>query len=180
MSKAFVKESASDEELPPEPGPEAETLPAKNYITPAGYARMKAELKQLVEVERPEVVRTVAWAVNGDRSEAATTPASGARDRPARALLIKRLEARRWWTTGPRRRAGVFGARVRLRSAGGAASVITIVGADEVDPARGRISWHSPVEKALLKARDGDVVRLETPGGAEQLEILEVQYPPID
>jgi len=69
---------------------------------------------------------------------------------------------------------------VTVRASGGAARTLTIVGADEVDPARGRVSWHSPVAKALLKARTGDVVRLQTPGGAEQLEILDVRYAPID
>ena len=183
MSKAFVKESALDEEPPPEAAPEAPA--AKNYITPAGYARLKAELKQLVEVERPEVVRTVAWAAsNGDRSENGDYLYGKKRlreiDRRVR-FLIKRLESAEVVDNAGRDGEQVFfGARVRVRSAGGGERSVTIVGADEVDPARGRISWHSPVAKALLKARDGDVVRLETPGGAEQLEILEVQYLPID
>jgi len=183
MSKAFVKESALDEELPPETAAEAPA--AKNYITPAGYARLKGELKQLVEVERPEVVRTVAWAAsNGDRSENGDYLYGKKRlreiDRRVR-FLIKRLESAAVVDNAGRDGEQVFfGARVRVRSAGGGERSVTIVGADEVDPARGRISWHSPVAKALLKARDGDVVRLETPGGAEQLEILDVQYLPID
>jgi len=183
MSKAFVKESALDEELPPQTAPEAPA--AKNYITPAGYARLKGELKQLVEVERPEVVRTVAWAAsNGDRSENGDYLYGKKRlreiDRRVR-FLIKRLESAELVDNAGRDGEQVFfGARVRVRSAGGDERSVTIVGADEVDPARGRISWHSPIAKALLKARDGDVVRLETPGGAEQLEILDVQYLPID
>jgi transcription elongation factor GreB len=183
MSKAFVKESALDEELPPQTAPEAPA--AKNYITPAGYARLKAELQQLVGVERPDVVRTVAWAAsNGDRSENGDYLYGKKRlreiDRRVR-FLIKRLEGAAVVDNAGRDGEQVFfGARVRVRSAGGGERCVTIVGADEVDPARGRISWHSPVAKALLKARDGDVVRLETPGGAEQLEILDVQYLPID
>ena len=170
-----------------EPGAEAapEAPAAKNYITPAGYARLKAELKQLVEVERPEVVRTVAWAAsNGDRSENGDYLYGKKRlreiDRRVR-FLIKRLESAEAVDNAGRDGEQVFfGARVRVRSAGGGERSVTIVGADEVDPARGRISWHSPIAKALIKARDGDVVRLETPGGAEQLEILDVQYLPID
>jgi len=183
MSKAFVKESELEEELPPPAAPEAP--PAKNYVTPAGYARLKAELRQLVEVERPEVVRTVTWAAsNGDRSENGDYLYGKKRlreiDRRVR-FLIKRLEGATVVDNSGRDDEQVFfGARVSVRSAGGEERTVTIVGADEVDAARGRVSWHSPVAKALLKARAGDVVRLQTPGGAEQLEILDVQYLPID
>ena len=183
MSKAFVKESELEEELPPPAAPEAP--PAKNYVTPAGYARLKAELRQLVEVERPEVVRTVTWAAsNGDRSENGDYLYGKKRlreiDRRVR-FLIKRLEGATVVDNSGRDDEQVFfGARVSVRSAGGEERTVTIVGADEVDAARGRVSWHSPVARTLLKARAGDTVRLETPGGAEQLEILEVQYLPID
>jgi len=183
MSKAFVKESELEEELPPLAAPEAP--PAKNYVTPAGYARLKAELRQLVEVERPEVVRTVSWAAsNGDRSENGDYLYGKKRlreiDRRVR-FLIKRLEGATVVDNSGRDDEQVFfGARVSVRSAGGEERTVTIVGADEVDAARGRVSWHSPVARALLKARAGDTVRLETPGGAEQLEILDVQYLPID
>jgi transcription elongation factor GreB len=183
MSKAFVKESELEEELPPPAAPEAP--PAKNYVTPAGYARLKAELRQLVEVERPEVVRTVAWAAsNGDRSENGDYLYGKKRlreiDRRVR-FLIKRLEGATVVDNSGRDDEQVFfGARVSVRSAGGEERTVTIVGADEVDAARGRVSWHSPVARALLKARAGDTVRLETPGGAEQLEILDVRYLPID
>ena len=183
MSKAFVKESELEEELPPLAAPEAP--PAKNYVTPAGYARLKAELRQLVEVERPEVVRTVSWAAsNGDRSENGDYLYGKKRlreiDRRVR-FLIKRLEGATVVDNSGRDDEQVFfGARVSVRSAGGEERTVTIVGADEVDAARGRVSWHSPVARALLKARAGDTVRLETPGGAEQLEILDVRYLPID
>jgi transcription elongation factor GreB len=183
MSKAFVKESEIEEELPP--AAHAEPSGAKNYISPAGYARLKAELKQLVEVERPEVVRTVSWAAsNGDRSENGDYIYGKKRlreiDRRVR-FLIKRLENAEVVASAGRDAEQVFfGATVTIRSSAGTERTITIVGADEVDPARGHVSWHSPVARALLKARNGDTVTLRTPAGAEQLEILDVQYLPID
>ena len=183
MSKAFVKETEPDEELPP--AAQAEPAGAKNYVSPAGYARLKAELKRLVEVERPEVVRTVSWAAsNGDRSENGDYLYGKKRlreiDRRVR-FLIKRLENAEVVASAGRDTEQVFfGATVTVRNAAGEPRTLTIVGADEVEPARGRVSWHSPVARALLKARIGDSVTLRTPGGAESLEILDVQYLPID
>ena len=183
MSKAFVKESDADEDLAPGPAPEAPL--ARNYITPAGFARLKAELKQLVEAERPAVVRTVSWAAsNGDRSENGDYLYGKKRlreiDRRVR-FLIQRLESAAVVDNAGREDEQVFfGARVTVRSPDGAQRAVSIVGADEADLARGRVSWVSPIAKALLKARAGDVVRLETPAGAEPLEILEVDYPAID
>jgi len=183
MSKAFVKESELEEELPP--AVRAEPPGAKNYISPAGYARLKAELKHLVEAERPEVVRTVSWAASkGDRSENGDYIYGKKRlreiDRRVR-FLIKRLENAEVVDASARDTEQVFfGATVKVRSAAGTERTLTIVGADEVEPARGRVSWHSPVARALLKARNGDVVTLRTPAGAESLEILDVQYLQID
>lgn len=183
MSKAFVKESESGEAPAPEVA--LEPTPPRNYITPAGYARLKAELKALVEVERPQVVRTVAWAAsNGDRSENGDYLYGKKRlreiDRRVR-FLIKRLENAVLVDNAGRDSEQVFfGARARVRGKAGEEREVTIVGADEVDLARGRVSWLSPVARALLKARVGDTVRLDTPGGAEELEILDVQYLPID
>lgn len=180
MSKAFVKETAPEEAAAPEA-----PVPAKNYITPAGYARLKSELKALVEVERPEVVRTVAWAAsNGDRSENGDYLYGKKRlreiDRRVR-LLIKRLENAAVVDNAGRDSEQVFfGASARVRDKSGEERLVTIVGADEVDAARGRVSWLAPVAKALLKARTGDIVRVDTPGGAEELEILDIQYAPID
>jgi len=180
MSKAFVKEHDSEET----PAPDAPT-PPRNYITPAGYARLKSELKALVELERPEVVRTVAWAAsNGDRSENGDYLYGKKRlreiDRRVR-FLIKRLENAAVVDNARRDSEQVFfGACVRVRGKSGEEREVTIVGADEVEPARGRVSWLAPVAKALLKARAGDVVRLDTPGGVEELEILDVQYLPIE
>jgi transcription elongation factor GreB len=180
MSKAFVKESDSDDELEQEVAP---ALPpsGKNYITPAGYARLEAELRRLVEIERPEVVKTVAWAASlGDRSENADYIYGKRRlreiDRRVR-FLIKRLEGAEIVHASGRETDQVFfGATVRVKSATGEKTV-TIVGVDEVDPAHGRVSWVSPIAKALLKAREGERVTLRTPAGEEKLEILEVTYP---
>ena len=180
MSKAFVKE---DSEAPEEAESAAPALPAggKNYISPDGYARLEAELRQLVEVERPEVVRTVSWAAsNGDRSENGDYIYGKRRlreiDRRVR-FLIKRLEsAERVDARGRDTDQVFFGATVRVKGRDGERR-LTIVGLDEVDPARGHVSWISPVARALLKAREGDTVTLRTPAGEETLQILEVRYP---
>jgi transcription elongation factor GreB len=172
MSKAFVKEDGQE----PEPS-EAEQPPlppgGKNYITPAGFARLKAELARLVEVERPEVVKTVAWAASlGDRSENADYIYGKRRlreiDRRVR-FLIKHLEAAEVVDAAGRDSDQVFfGATVKVRSRDGERT-ITIVGVDEVDPGRGRVSWMSPIARALIKAREGDSVTVRAPGGDEQL-----------
>lgn len=179
MSKAFTKEDtdAPEEEL------EAPEIPAsgKNYISAAGFARLQAEKRELVEVERPEVVKTVAWAAsNGDRSENGDYIYGKKRlreiDRRVR-FLIKRLESAEVVESAGRDTDQVFfGATVRVRSAAGERTV-TILGLDEVDPARGIVSWISPIAKALIKAREGDTVTLRAPSGEEKLEILEVSYP---
>ena len=180
MSKAFVRESEDDEAPALEPAPP----PARNYISPAGYARLKAELKALVEAERPEVVRTVSWAAkNGDRSENGDYLYGKKRlreiDRRVR-FLIKRLESAEVVDAAGREGDQIFfGSTIRIRTQA-EEKTVTIVGVDETDTAKGRISWISPVAKALLKAREGDKVTLKTPGGVEQLEILEVRYDPID
>lgn len=186
MSKAFVREQDGlDDE--PEAAAEAPPQPAppKNYISPAGFARLKAELRQRVEVERPEVVRTVAWAAsNGDRSENGDYLYGKRRlreiDRRVR-FLIKRLENAEVVDTAGRDTDQVFfGATVRTRSRRGAERSVTIVGIDEVDPSRGYVSWVSPIARALLKAREGDTIVLRTPGGDEELEIIEVRYDRIE
>ncbi|HMA90852.1 MAG TPA: transcription elongation factor GreB [Burkholderiales bacterium] len=184
MSKAFLKEDDTTGELAAE-APQAAPAAARNYISPAGYARLDAERRHLVEVERPEVVRTVSWAAsNGDRSENGDYIYGKRRlreiDRRVR-FLIKRLESAEIVASAGRESDQVFfGATVRLRAADGAQRVVTIVGIDEVDPARGRVSWISPIARALLKAREGDVVRVVAPAGVEELEIVQVEYPTID
>jgi len=177
-----MRESEDDDEAPvAEPAPP----PAKNYITPAGYARLKAELKALVEAERPEVVRTVSWAAkNGDRSENGDYLYGKKRlreiDRRVR-FLIKRLEAAEVVDAAGRDSDQVFfGSTIKIANQKGEQRTLSIVGVDETDTSKGRISWISPVAKALIKAREGDKVLLKTPGGVEELEILEVRYDPID
>lgn len=180
MSKAFVKENGHDED-DVEPAQSALPPGGKNYITPEGYGRLDAELRQLVELERPEVVKTVAWAAsNGDRSENGDYLYGKKRlreiDRRVR-FLIKRLEAAEVVRSSGRDTDQVFfGALVRIKGKEGEKAV-RIVGVDEVNPARGDVSWISPIARALLKAREGDTVTLRSPAGEEPIEIIEVSYP---
>ncbi len=182
MSKAFVREDQDDDDddLPPP----ADDAPApKNYITPAGHARIRTELLQLIDVDRPEVVRIVSWAAsNGDRSENGDYIYGKRRlreiDRRIR-FLTKRLDCA--VVVDPSRQENrdqvYFGASVTYLRNGETEETVTIVGIDEVDPAAGRVSWISPVAKALIKAREGDLVSLRTPGGVDELEVLAVSYP---
>jgi transcription elongation factor GreB len=157
----------------------------KNYITPAGYARLRHELTELLDRERPELVRVVAWAAsNGDRSENADYIYGKRRlreiDHRIR-FLTKRLDMA--MVVDPAR-AGLdqvfFGATVTYRRGDGSEQTISIVGEDEVDPARRRVSWISPIARALTKARAGDAVTLKSPAGDETLEVLTVDYVPLD
>ncbi len=180
MSKAFVRESDVDDDedvaVPEIP------VGSRNYITPAGHQRLKDELLQLLNVERPEVVRTVSWAAsNGDRSENGDYIYGKKRlreiDRRIR-FLTKRLDAAEVVdpATRPPTDQIFFGATVRYLDGAGREQEITIVGIDEVDPSRGRVSWISPIARAMTKAREGDAVPLRTPAGTETLEILDVRY----
>ena len=179
MSKAFIREGdAPEEEFAAEPQTPQEL---KNYITPAGYIRLKSELKALVEVERPELVKTVAWAAsNGDRSENADYLYGKKRLREIERrmrFLIKRLEIAE--VVDPRDQdqdRAFFGATVTYRDSRGGEHTVSIVGTDEVDPARGRVSWVSPIASALLKSREGDAVTLSTPAGDEPLQVLAIRY----
>lgn len=183
MSKAFTREQdVVGDDLDAEPVQPAGT---RNYVTPAGYRRLKTELKRLVEDERPQVVKTVSWAAsNGDRSENGDYIYGKRRlreiDRRIR-YLMKRLEIAE--VVGPRGQDTeriFFGATVTFADAQGVERTVSIVGTDEVDPSSGRISWVSPVARALLQAREGDSVALRTPAGVEQLDVLEVRYDPLD
>jgi transcription elongation factor GreB len=179
MNKAFVKESDEDDD----DAPEQAALPAvRNYITPAGYRRLKDELLHLLDTERPEVVRTVSWAAsNGDRSENGDYIYGKKRlreiDRRIR-FLTTRLDVAEVvdFTARDATDQIFFGATVDYATHDGGAHRVTIVGIDEVDPAHGRVSWISPIARALIKARVGDIVRLDTPAGSESLEVLEVSY----
>jgi transcription elongation factor GreB len=180
MSKAFVKESADlDDEIQPEGGDEARA--AKNYISPGGYRRLRDEFSELWEGERPKLVETIAWAAsNGDRSENGDYIYGKRRlrevDRRIR-YLSKRIEiAEVVDNAGQGHDRVFFGATVTYRDASGNSRTVTIVGIDEADPAQGRISWISPVAKALLKAREGDTVLVRTPAGVDEIEVIEIRY----
>lgn len=159
-------------------------LGEKNYITPAGLARLRAELHQLMRVERPKVVEIVSWAAgNGDRSENGDYLYGKKRlreiDRRAR-FLGKRIDiAEPVDPAAQTNRAQVFfGATVTYIDPRDAERTVTILGVDEADIARGEVSLRSPVARALLRARVGDTVRLQTPSGPEEIEVLSISYPP--
>ena len=184
MSKAFTREDG--DALPDdEPdGEDANPIPAgsKNYLTPAGWRRMRDELTWLVNGERPEVTQVVSWAArNGDRSENADYQYGKKRlreiDRRIR-YLTKRLEAAEVVDPATREETDqvFFGATVTYAARSGGEQTVRIVGIDETDPARHYVSWISPIARALIKAREGDTVRVRTPGGEEEVEILEVRY----
>ncbi len=185
MSKAFTKESDGDDD---EDGGGLPPLPAgtRNYITPQGYARLRGELLQLIDEERPKVVEIVHWAAsNGDRSENGDYLYGKKRlreiDRRIR-FLTKRLEIAE--VADPCLHHGndqvFFGATVRYAQEDGEEREITIVGIDEADSLKGQVSWISPIARALIKAREGDVVKLQTPAGLQEVEVLAVKYPAPD
>jgi transcription elongation factor GreB len=180
MSKAFVKEPDNETDLPYEPP----AIPAgiKNYMTPQGHRHMQDELHQLLRVERPKVVETVAWAVgNDDRSENGDYIYGKHRlrevDRRIR-FLSMRLESAE--VVDPKQQKKLdqvfFGATVTYADRRGDEKTITIVGIDEADLSRGQVSWVSPVARALMKAREGDIVDVRAPSGVEQIEVLEIRY----
>jgi transcription elongation factor GreB len=181
----------NDEDQPAEEAAAPATPPAKNYITPAGLERLRAELKFLLTRERPAVTEVVAWAAgNGDRSENADYHYGKKRlreiDRRIR-FLRRRIDAAHVADPGAPRAGSAathvfFGATVRYANEAGTEREVRIVGADEIDLDRGYISWMSPLANALMKSGEGDTVILRAPGGTEELEILEVRYEriPID
>lgn len=182
MSKAFTKETDADDDDDLPGGP---ALPAggKNYMTPQGHARLRAELMQLLDVERPKVVEVVHWAAsNGDRSENGDYLYGKKRlreiDRRIR-FLTKRLDQAVVVDASAHHGSDqvFFGATVTYARQDGQETTVTILGIDEADSAQGQVSWVSPVAQALLKARVGDEVRLRTPAGWDTLEVLEVRYP---
>ena len=181
MSKAFTRETDQDDDddigLP--------ALPAgtRNYITPAGYARLRAELLDLIDNERPKVVEVVHWAAsNGDRSENGDYLYGKKRlreiDRRIR-FLTKRLEIAE--VTDPSLHHGndqvFFGATVTYAEQDGTERTVTIMGIDEADALQGQVSWVSPIARTLLKSRVGDELRLVTPAGVIDIEVLAVHYP---
>jgi transcription elongation factor GreB len=188
MSKAFTKESDGENDEPDlaaEQAAHAELAGVKNYITPSGLERLKDEHRFLLTRERPAVTQVVAWAAsNGDRSENADYQYGKRRlrqiDRRIR-FLTKQIDAAEVVDPETPRsgRAATqvyFGATVRYADASGSGRVVSVVGLDEVDLERNHISWRSPLGRALMKSGVGDRVVLRAPGGAQELEILEVRY----
>jgi transcription elongation factor GreB len=181
MSKAFTKESDGDDE--DELGLPALPSGARNYMTPGGYARLRAELFTLIDDERPKVVEIVHWAAsNGDRSENGDYLYGKKRlreiDRRIR-FLTKRLEIAE--VVDPAVHNGsdqvFFGATVTYAEASGTERTVTILGIDEADSLKGQVSWVSPIARTLLKSREGDELKLLTPAGVIDIEVLNVSYP---
>ncbi len=153
----------------------------KNYITPAGLRKLEEEFKNLKYKERPEVTRTVSWAAeNGDRSENADYIYGKKR--------LREIDSRMRWLAGRIEAAEVvdpalmncpevrFGATVTLLDENDREKVFSIVGADEVNAGAGRISWLSPLAKALLNRKPGDIVTYTTPRGEQEVEIMRIEY----
>ena len=183
MNKAFTKETDGDGDDDDDAALPEIPAGTKNYITPQGYERLRAELLQLMDDERPKVVEAVHWAAkNGDRSENGDYIYGKKRlreiDRRIR-FLTKRLEIAE--IADPALHHGhdqvFFGATVTYADENGEERTVTIKGIDEADHAHGEVSWISPIARALLKAREGDVVKLVTPAGAHDVEVVEVRYP---
>lgn len=186
MNKAFVKEDNGDDDDDDDldAGAAPEIPPgSKNYITPAGYQRLKDELLDLIDNQRPEVVKIVSWAAsNGDRSENGDYIYGKRRlreiDRRIR-FLTRRLDNAEVVDASKQENVDhvFFGARVTYADGEGEEHTIRIVGIDEVNLDVGDVSWISPIARALTKSRIGDTVPLRTPRGVEQIDILDVQYP---
>ena len=180
MSKAFTKENGGQDD----DGEDAVGLPAniKNYVTPAGLAALENEFRTLLYEERPKVVETVSWAAgNGDRSENGDYIYGKRRlreiDRRVR-YLTKRIESAE--VVDPKRQKNrdqvFFGATVEYARKDRTQQKVTIVGIDEAELANGKISWISPIARALMKAQIGDVIEFRTPAGTETVEVLSIEY----
>lgn len=181
MNKAFTRESDGDEDdetqLP------QLSISSKNYMTPIGYAAMRHELLDLIDVERPKMVDVVHWAAsNGDRSENGDYLYGKKRlreiDRRIR-FLTQRIEIAE--VIDPAVHHGndqvFFGATVTYLEEGGSERTVTIRGIDEAVSAKGEVSWVSPIARTLLKARQGDVLKLLAPTGVVEIEVVLVSYP---
>jgi transcription elongation factor GreB len=180
MSKAFKKESDDDDNESEQP----DSFPShtKNYVTPIGFAALQNELRHLLYEERPKVVETVRWAAgNGDRSENGDYIYGKRRlreiDRRVR-YLTKRIDTAEIVDPNLQKKLTkiFFGAIITYTKADGTETTIQIVGIDEADLDKNKVSWISPIAKALLKAEVGDVVKLRMPAGVEELEVIEIKY----
>ncbi len=188
MSKAFTREQNQDDDDTDVDVVSPLPTGTRNYMTPGGFARLSGELDTLVKKERPELVATVAWAAgNGDRSENGDYIYGKKRlreiDRRIR-FLLKRLDAAEVVDPLVRRDDDCgdqvfFGATVTVANERGEERTVSIVGVDEIDTARGYVSWISPIARALLKSRVGDTVSVRTPAGLEELDVVDVTYKPL-
>jgi transcription elongation factor GreB len=180
MSKAFTKDTDAQDD-----DDEADVSPIpseKNYISPSGFQALRAEYDQLFSVERPTIVETISWAAgNGDRSENGDYLYGKKR--------LREIDRRMGWLSKRMKSAMVvdglaqpnkdqifFGATVTYADEGDNHRTITIVGQDEMDASSGKVSWISPVARAIMKARVGDEVTFQTPGGLQSLEIVSIDY----
>ena len=179
MSKAFTKEDDTNDDTP---DVELQALPSrKNYITPKGFARLKDEFHALMDNERPALVKVVSWAAsNGDRSENGDYLYGKKRlreiDRRIR-FLTKRMEAAEVIDPALVKADKVqFGATITYRNEEGIEKKVSIVGIDELDPAKGKVSWLSPLAKVFLNQEVGEAVSFKSPKGEEELEIVKIEY----
>ncbi len=181
MSKAFTKENEQDLDDDTELAEPAMPVGTKNYITPHGFKKLKDELHHLLYKERPALTTVIAWAAsNGDRSENADYIYGKRRlreiDKKIR-FLTKRLEiAEVVDPAAIKAKQVLFGATVTIEDEEGTQKVYSIVGIDEVNLPKNQISWISPLAKALLKGKVGDVVTFKTPKGVREYEIIKIKY----
>ena len=182
MSKAFTKEPDGDDDDERELADDG-AIPGgfTNYITPAGHKRLNDEVSRLWTSDRPKLVETIAWAAsNGDRSENGDYIYGKRKlreiDRRIR-FLSKHLDSAVVVDNAGKDHDRVyFGATVTYLGDSGEERTVSIVGVDELDPGRGRVSWISPIATALMKASVGDVVTLRTPRGTEEIEVVAIRY----
>ena len=181
MSKAFTKESDEGlfDEIIPEP---KDLLPpgVRNYVTPEGGEALRAELKRLEELARPQV----AGAKRGAKKASSAAEGKSLSTKARRAALDRRIQFLRdrvanMVVIDPKTQdqdSVHFGATVTVADVEGNERAYKIVGVDESEPAKGRISFISPIGNALISAREGDSVRLDLPDGTIELEVLEIEY----
>ncbi len=181
MNKAFVKEPEGDEEEEDPVGVPALPPGSKNYMTPAGHRALRDEFEKLVKVDRPHLVQVVSWAAsNGDRSENGDYIYGKKKlremDKRLR-YLTKRLDNAEVVDSAHQANLAqvFFGAMVTVADLDGEVTY-QIVGIDEADPALGRISWISPLARSLMKAREGDIIKFQSPAGLREIEIIEIRY----
>ena len=154
-----------------------------NYITPAGYRRLREEYEALYGGERPKLLETIAWAAaNGDRSENADYQYGRRRlreiDRRINFLARRMKEAKVTDPAAqPDRDRIWFGATVTLVDEDDVERNVTLVGEDEAEATEGRISWQSPIARAIRGARVGDIRRVMLPAGEREYEVVSISYP---